>query len=63
MSGMKEHISDIVEAIDFNFGDGYARKNPELVGRLVQADYMGLSATLIQEGLFALAYEDEELVH
>jgi len=41
MSVMKEHISDIVEAIDYTFGEGYARKNPELVGRLIQAEHLG----------------------
>lgn len=63
MSGMKEHIAAVAEAIDFALGEGYARKNPELIGRMVQAECMVMSATIIQDGLYALAYEDEELVH
>jgi hypothetical protein len=35
---MKEELLTTVEAIDDVFGDGYAKKNPELVGRIIQAN-------------------------
>ncbi len=63
MSGMKEHIAAMAEAIDFSLGEGYARKNPELIGRMMQAECMVMAATIIQDGLYALAFEEDELVH
>jgi hypothetical protein len=44
MSGMKNQLLTMVEAIDEMFGEGYAKKNPELVGRVMQAvntEYVG----------------------
>jgi hypothetical protein len=41
MSGMKNQLLTMVEAIDEVFGEGYAKKNPELVGRVMQAMNMG----------------------
>ena len=41
MSGMKNQLLIMVEAIDEVFGEGYAKKNPELVGRVMQAMNMG----------------------
>lgn len=38
MSEMKNQLLMIVEGIDDVFGDGYSKKNPELVGRLAQAE-------------------------
>lgn len=63
MSGMKEHIAAMAEAIDFSLGEGYARKNPELIGRMVQAECMVMAATIIQDGLYALAFEEDEPIH
>jgi hypothetical protein len=63
MSGMKEHIAAMAEAIDFSLGEGYARKNPELIGRMMQAECMVMAATIIQDGLYALAFDEDDLVH
>jgi hypothetical protein len=41
MSKMKNQIWDVAEAIDTVFGEGYAKKNPELVGRVIQAQTQG----------------------
>ena len=41
MSAMKNQLLAMVEAIDEVFGEGYAKKNPELVGRVMQAMNMG----------------------
>jgi len=41
MSKMKNQIWDVAEAIDTVFGEGYAKKNPELVGRVIQAQTHG----------------------
>lgn len=55
MGAMKEEILTIVEAIDWVFGDGYAKKNPELVGRLLQSNAMAFGAFQISEAIHALA--------
>ena len=34
---MKQQLQDAVNAIDDVFGEGYAKKNPELVGSLVRS--------------------------
>lgn len=60
MSGMKEHIAAMAEAIDFTLGEGYARKNPELLGRMMQAECMIMSATIIQDGLYFLGCDEVE---
>jgi hypothetical protein len=59
MSGMKEHIAAMAEAIDFSLGEGYARKNPELIGRLMQAECMVMAATIIQDGLYSISLDEE----
>lgn len=38
MSRIKDKIWDAAEAIDIVFGEGYAKKNPELVGRVLQSE-------------------------
>lgn len=38
MSRIKDKLWDIVEIIDEQFGEGYAKKNPELVGRIIQSE-------------------------
>jgi len=38
MSKIKNKLWDAIEAIDEILGDGYAKKNPELVGRLLQSE-------------------------
>lgn len=63
MSGMKEKLAAMVEVIDLTLGDGYARKNPELIGRLMQAECMVVAATIVQDGLYAMAFDDETFEH
>ncbi|CAB4122666.1 hypothetical protein UFOVP35_46 [uncultured Caudovirales phage] len=51
---MSALLSITVEAIDAEFGEGYAKKNPDLIGRLIQADmlYDGfalLAASLVDQ--------------
>lgn len=41
MSAMKDQLLMVAEAIDAVMGDGYARKNPELMGRMIQAEQTG----------------------
>ena len=38
MSRIKDKLWDIVEIIDEQFGEGYAKKIPELVGRIIQSE-------------------------
>lgn len=38
MSRMKDKLIDIIEAIDNLLGDGYAKKNPDLIGRVYQSE-------------------------
>ncbi|CAB4241109.1 hypothetical protein UFOVP56_70 [uncultured Caudovirales phage] len=57
---MKDKIETMIASIDGALGEGYARKNPELLGRMMQAECMIVSAMLVQEGLFALAFDDSD---
>lgn len=34
---LADELNYIQDSIDYVFGEGYAKKNPELVGRLAQA--------------------------
>jgi hypothetical protein len=38
MSRIKNQIWDVVEAIDTVLGEGYAKKNPDLIGRVYQSE-------------------------
>lgn len=38
MSRMKDKLIDVIEAIDLLLGDGYAKKNPDLIGRVYQSE-------------------------
>jgi len=38
MSRIKDEIWDVVEAIDIVLGEGYAKKNPDLIGRVYQSE-------------------------
>lgn len=64
MSNMQERIAAMIVAIDANMGEGYTRKNPELLGRLLQAECMVMAATTIQDGLYFLGSDelDEEVM-
>ena len=62
MSRIKNQIWDVAEAIDVVFGEGYAKKNPELVGRIIQGQAQGhavfASAELLYDAIYALANAD-----
>jgi hypothetical protein len=63
MSGMKNQLLIMVEAIDEVFGEGYAKKNPELVGRVMQAEQTGFAASQISEAFHRLTKaKDGEMV-
>ena len=38
MSRMKDRLLDVIEAVDALLGDGYAKKNPDLIGRIYQSE-------------------------
>lgn len=61
MSAIKEHLELVLGAIDDVFGDGYAKKNPELVGRLIQGEIIGFGMFQISEALHALAEHEPEM--
>ena len=44
-----EDIVYIVDIIDSAFGEGYAKKNPELVGRMMQAAALVDAALVLRE--------------
>lgn len=48
-----------IETIDNEFGDGYAKKHPELIGSLVHAASSDLQTTSLVQ---AIQYEMEKLV-
>ena len=54
MSRTKNELESIIEDIDDLLGDGYAKKNPELVGRVFQGEKLQFAAELIRD---ALEYE------
>ena len=54
MSAIKETLKVMVEAIDEAFGEGYAKKNPDLVGRMMQAEQTGFAAFQISEAFHRL---------
>ncbi len=58
MSAMKEALLTMVEAIDDVLGEGYARKNPELVGRMMVAEQIGFAGHQISHAL--APFEDDE---
>ena len=51
MSKIKDEIMEIVEAVDEVMGDGYAKKNPELVGRIFQARAIDNAADMIYDAI------------
>jgi len=53
---MHDSLQQAIYAIDDLMGDGYARKNPDLIGRMLQAD----SIRLLGEILFELVAEDAQ---
>jgi ABC-type taurine transport system substrate-binding protein len=61
MSAMKEELLTIVEAIDWVFGEGYAKKNPELVGRMLQSNAVSYASYQISEAISPSDEEDEEI--
>ena len=61
MSEMKAHLASTVEAIDYVFGDGYAKKNPELVGRLIQGEIIGFGMSQLSEAVHVLADPESEM--
>lgn len=38
MSRIKNRLIDVIEAVDSLLGDGYAKKNPDLIGRVYQSE-------------------------
>ena len=48
---IEERIFEAVEAIDSVLGDGYARKNPDLIGRALQAASIVEAGNAILHGL------------
>jgi len=59
---MKEHLNMAVEAVDAIFGEGYAKKNPELIGRLIQGEMVGFGLFQISEAVHWLADTEDEYV-
>jgi hypothetical protein len=55
MSRIKDEIMDIVEDVDEVMGLGYAKKNPELIGRIFQAQAIDGAAVMLYDVVRALA--------
>lgn len=51
MSRTKNQLESIVDEIDEIFGDGYAKKNPELIGRVFQGEKLEDAAKSIRDAL------------
>lgn len=58
---MKNELEVIVDSIDSVLGEGYAKKNPELIGRMLQAESTAFAATILCDTLLSLnGYDNEE---
>lgn len=55
MGRLKDKIWDAAEAIDIVFGEGYAKKNPELVGRVLQSEALTESAQEVVHALHKIS--------
>ena len=55
MGRLKDKIWDAAEAIDIVFGEGYAKKNPELVGRVLQSEAFTESAQEVVHALHKIS--------
>ena len=53
------HLNDVVFRIDDQFGEGYAKKNPDLVGQMIRGELMVVAANIIQDGLYFLGGDDD----
>ena len=51
MSRTKNQLESIIEDIDELLGQGYAKKNPELIGRVFQGEKLQFAAELIRDAL------------
>ena len=60
MNPLEKQLLDIITCIDDALGEGYARKNPELIGRMMQAQSMIVSAAMVQDGLYAIGFSDDD---
>ena len=62
MSEIKKALMEMVEDIDLVLGEGYARKNPDLIGKLMHGCLVVTAANAIQDGLYFLGSDPEEYV-
>ena len=63
MSGMKTFLLDAIESIDTVFGEGYAKRNPDLVSGLIRSEVLSFGAFQISEALLAIAEIEVETTH
>ena len=63
MSGMKTFLLDAIESIDAVFGEGYAKRNPDLVSGLIRSEVLSFGAFQISEALLAIAEIEVETTH
>lgn len=63
MSGMKTFLLDAIESIDTVFGEGYAKRNPDLVSGLIRSEVLSFGAFQISEALMAIAEIEVEVTH
>ena len=60
MSSLVEQLDVIIAGVDRALGEGYARKNPNLIGRLMQAENTVVAAAMVQDGLYAIGFSDDD---
>ena len=51
MSATKNELESIIEDIDELLGQGYAKKNPDLIGRVFQGEKLEFAAEIIRDAL------------
>jgi hypothetical protein len=60
MSGMKSFLLDAIESIDGIFGEGYAKRNPELVSSLISSEIMSFGFFQLSDAISLLAGIDDD---
>lgn len=63
MSAMKAYLAEAIESIDAVLGEGYAKRNPDLIGSLIRSEVLGFGAFQLSEAIASLAEVEFETTH
>jgi hypothetical protein len=63
MSGMKALLAEAIEAIDATLGEGYAKRNPDLISGLIRSEVLSFGAFQISDAIACLSDIEVETTH